>query len=117
MKTRFKKKINIFNVAVTAISGMLSVSIMFYAVGHFGLSVAWPELVLNTFYVASLVMIWMYFFNRLETQDVLIATLYNYDLLIDTIDEATGYLMTEIWIRPTITYGLVACFVTETNEK
>ena len=49
--------------------------------------------------------------------DVLIATLYNYDLLIDTIDEATGYLMTEIWIRPTITYGLVACFVTETNEK
>ncbi|MBQ7427927.1 MAG: hypothetical protein IJV20_11910 [Prevotella sp.] len=55
MKTRFKKKINIFNVAVTAISGMLSVSI--------------------------------------------------------------GYLMTEIWIRPTITYGLVACFVTETNEK
>lgn len=185
MKTRFKKKINIFNVAVTAISGMLSVSIMFYAVGHFGLSVAWPELVLNTFYVASLVMMWMYFFNRLETQqfnywssvclgitvllrdilfpprlvnyplhlscltlsvllllmltffyarknwktyskanlwlifivDVLIATLYNYDLLIDTIDEAAGYLMTEIWIRPTITYGLVACFVTETNEK
>ena len=87
MKTRFKKKINIFNVAVTAISGMLSVSIMFYAVGHFGLSVAWPELVLNTFYVASLV------------------------------NEAAGYLMTEIWIRPTITYGLVACFVTETNEK
>ena len=23
----------------------------------------------------------------------------------------------EIWIRPTITYGLVACFVTEVEEK
>ncbi|MBR6843126.1 MAG: hypothetical protein IKM77_12615 [Prevotella sp.] len=134
MKTRFKKKINIFNVAVTAISGMLSVSIMFYAVGHFGLSVAWPELVLNTFYVASLVMMWMYFFNRLETQqfnywssvclgitvllrDILFPLrLVNYPLHL-SLDEATGYLMTEIWIRPTITYGLVACFVTETNEK
>jgi hypothetical protein len=25
--------------------------------------------------------------------------------------------MTEIWIRPTITYGLVACFVTEAKES
>ena len=181
MKTRFKKKINIFNVAVTAISGMLSVSIMFYAVGHFGLSVAWPELVLNTFYVASLVMMWMYFFNRLETQqfnywssvclgitvllrdilfpprlvnyplhlscltlsvllvlmllyfyarkdwetytkrnlwlifavDVLIESFYNYHLMLETLDEYTIYLATEIWIRPTITYGLVACYISE----
>ena len=185
METRFRKKTNIANVTVTAVSGMLSVSVMLYCVGHFGLSVAWPELILNTFYIACLVMVWMYFFNRLNTQqfnywttlclgitillrdilfppqlinyplhlscltlsvllilmltffyarkdwrsyskanlwwifivDALIATLYNYDLLIDTIDEATAYLMTEIWIRPTITYGLVACFVTETNEK
>ena len=29
------------------------------------------------------------------------------------INEYTDYMLTEIWIRPTITYGLVACFVTE----
>ena len=28
----------------------------------------------------------------------------------------TNYFLTEIWIRPTITYGLVACFVTEKRE-
>jgi hypothetical protein len=25
-------------------------------------------------------------------------------------------MMVEIWIRPTITYGLVACFVKETRD-
>ncbi len=102
-------------------------------------------------------MIWMYFFNRLDTQrfnywcsisvgltvlllcmltffyarknwqsytkrnlwaicviDMIIAALYNYDIFIEPINEYTDYLLTEIWIRPTITYGLVACFVTET---
>ena len=181
MQTRFKKKANIFNVAMTAVSGMLSVGIMLYAVGHFGLVKAWDELILNMFYIACLVMMWMYFFNRLETQrfnywsslcigitillrdilfkptlatyalqltcltlsvwlllmftyfyarkdwktyskanlwfifivDVAIAALYNYDILIETLGEEKPYLMTEIWIRPTITYGLVACFVTE----
>ena len=181
MQTRFKKKANIFNVVLTAVSGMLSVGIMLYAVGHFGLDQAWDELILNMFYIACLVMMWMYFFNRLETQrfnywsslcigitillrdilfapplatyalqltcltlsvwlllmftyfyarkdwktyskanlwfifivDVAIAVLYNYDILIETIGEEKPYLMTEIWIRPTITYGLVACFVTE----
>ena len=181
MQTRFKKKANIFNVVLTAVSGMLSVGIMLYAVGHFGLDQAWDELILNMFYIACLVMMWMYFFNRLETQkfnywsslcigitillrdilfapplatyalqltcltlsvwlllmftyfyarkdwktyskanlwfifivDVAIAALYNYDILIETIGEEEPYLMTEIWIRPTITYGLVACFVTE----
>ena len=181
MQTRFKKKANIFNVVLTAVSGMLSVGIMLYAVGHFGLDQAWHELILNMFYIACLVMMWMYFFNRLETQkfnywsslcigitillrdilfapplatyalqltcltlsvwlllmftyfyarkdwktyskanlwfifivDVAIAALYNYDILIETIGEEKPYLMTEIWIRPTITYGLVACFVTE----
>ena len=29
----------------------------------------------------------------------------------------TDYLLVEIWIRPTITYGLVACFVTERENK
>ena len=181
MQTRFKKKANIFNVVLTAVSGMLSVGIMLYAVGHFGLDQAWDELILNMFYIACLVMMWMYFFNRLETQkfnywsslcigitillrdilfapplatyalqltcltlsvwlllmftyfyarkdwktyskanlwfifivDVAISALYNYDILIETIGEEKPYLMTEIWIRPTITYGLVACFVTE----
>ncbi len=181
MQTRFKKKANIFNVVLTAVSGMLSVGIMLYAVGHFGLDQAWDELILNMFYIACLVMMWMYFFNLLETQkfnywsslcigitillrdilfapplatyalqltcltlsvwlllmftyfyarkdwktyskanlwflfivDVAIAALYNYDILIETIGEEKPYLMTEIWIRPTITYGLVACFVTE----
>jgi len=29
------------------------------------------------------------------------------------LDEYTIYLATEIWIRPTITYGLVACYISE----
>ena len=29
----------------------------------------------------------------------------------------TNYMLTEIWIRPTITYGLVACFVTESKNE
>ena len=45
--------------------------------------------------------------------DILIATLYNYDIYIEPINEYTNYSLTEIWIRPTITYALVACFVTE----
>ena len=185
MKARFRKKTNIVNIVVTAVSAMLSVSVMLYAVAHFGVSVAGPELVLNAFYIASLVMMWMYFFYRLTTQqfnycstlclgmtvllrdilfppimanfalhlscltlsvillqmltffyarknwksysranlwwilivDALIASIYNYALMLETVDEATAYLMTEIWIRPTITYGLVACFVAETKEK
>jgi len=49
--------------------------------------------------------------------DVLIAILYNYDIYLEPVNEYTNYLLTEIWIRPTITYGLVACFVTETEKK
>ena len=45
--------------------------------------------------------------------DMIIAALYNLDLYLEPIDEYTSYLLTEIWIRPTITYALVACFVTE----
>ena len=49
--------------------------------------------------------------------DVLIATLYNIDIMFfEPIDEYTNYSMTEIWIRPTIIYGLVACFVTESAK-
>jgi hypothetical protein len=184
MQIRFKKSAKIFDIAITSVAGMLSVGIMLYGVGHFGLQEAWPELVLNMFYIACLVMIWMYFFNyRITTQqfnywcsisvgitvllrdilfppplaffslrltclilsvlllctltffyarknwqsytkrnlwviciiDMLIAALYNYDIYIEPINEYTNYLLTEIWIRPTITYGLVACFVTESE--
>jgi hypothetical protein len=182
MQTRFKKNAKIFDIVITSVAAMLSVVIMLYGVAHFGLQEAWPELVLNLFYIACLVMIWMYFFNyRITTQqfnywcsisvgitvllrdilfppplafyslhliclilsvlllcmltffyarkdwkgytktnlwsicivDILIATLYNYDIYIEPFSEYTNYMLTEIWIRPTITYGLVACFVTE----
>ena len=180
-KTRFKKNTKIFDIVITAVAGMVSVGVMLYGVGHFGLKEAWPELVLNVFYVACLVMIWMYFFNRMDTQrfnywcsvlvgitvllrdilfapplvyyglhlacftlsvlllcmltffyarknwqsytkrslwaicviDMTIATLYNIDIYLEPFYEYTNYMLTEIWIRPTITYGLVACFVTE----
>ena len=184
MKTRFKKGAKIFDIVITAIAGMVSVGIMLYAVAHFGLKESWPELVLNLFYIACLVMIWLYFFNRMDSHrfnywcslsvgvtvlmrdilfapplanfplhltcltlsvlllcmltffyarknwqgytkrnlwaicivDMLIATLYNYDIYIEPINEYANYLLTEIWIRPTITYGLVACFVTEAGK-
>jgi hypothetical protein len=184
---RFKQKSKIFDVAITAVAGVLSVGIMLYAVGHFGLANAWNELVLNIFYVACLVMIWMYFFNsrHITTQqfnywcsvclgmtvllrdilfapplvnyplhltcltlsvllllmltyfyarkewksytkgnlwmicivDMVIAILYNYDIYMEPFDEYTDYMLVEIWIRPTITYGLVACFVSETEGQ
>lgn len=185
MQTRFKKKTKIFDIVITALSGFISVGVMLYGVGHFGLQEAWPELVLNLFYIACLVMIWLYFFNRLDSHrfnywcsisvgitvllrdilfapplafyalhllcltlsvlllctltffyarknwhsytkrnlwviciiDILIAALYNYDIHLEPINEYTDYLLTEIWIRPCITYGLVACFVTETEKK
>jgi len=43
--------------------------------------------------------------------DMLLAGLYTYFILKEPTDEYTVYGLTEIWIRPTITYGLVACFV------
>ena len=185
MQTRFKKNAKIFDIVITAVAGMFSVGIMLYAIIYFGLREAWPELVLNIFYVACLVMIWMYFFNRLKPHqfnywcsicvgitvllrdilfapplafyslhlmcltlsvllllmltffyarknwqsytkrnlwaicviDIIIAALYNYDIYLEPINEYTNYMLTEIWIRPTITYGMVACFVTETKTK
>ena len=184
MQTRFRKNAKIFDIVITAVAGMVSVGIMLYGVSHFGLKEAWPELVLNLFYIACLVMIWMYFFNRLDTHrfnywcsfsvgitvllrdilfpppmadnplhlacltlsvlllctltffyarkdwqsytksnlwticiiDMIIAALYNYVIFIEPNDEYTEYMLTEIWIRPTITYGLVACFVTEKGK-
>ena len=179
MKTRFKDRSKIIDIVITAVGGTLSVGVMLYGVCYFGLADAWPELVLNMFYLACLVMIWMYFFNyRITTRqfncwcsvsvgvtvllrdilfppplatfplhlacltlsvlllcmltyyyarrnwrsytkrslwaiciiDMLIAALYNYDICLEPISQYTDYLLTEIWIRPTVTYGLVACF-------
>ncbi|MGX8694914.1 MAG: hypothetical protein ACSW8D_00890 [Prevotella sp.] len=185
MKKRFKKNAKILDIVITAVGATLSVGIMLYGVAYFGLRETWLELVLNLFYIACLVMIWMYFFNspRITTQqfnywcsisvgmtvllrdilfapelayyslhlacltlsvlllcmltffyarknwksytkrnlwlicviDMLIAALYNLDIYLEPADQYTDYLLTEIWIRPTITYGLVACFVTETE--
>ena len=185
MQTRFTKKAKVFDIGITAVAGMLSVGVMLYGVFHFGLPEALPELVLNLFYIACLVMIWMYFFNRLDSHhfnywcsvlvgitvllrdilfapslayyslhlacltlsvlllctltyfyarknwksytkrnlwmicviDMIIAALYNLDIYLEPISEYTNYMLTEIWIRPTITYGLVACFVTESITK
>ena len=63
MELRFKDKGTIFNVAVTIFAAVVSVGMMLYGVWHFGLQETWPELVLNVFYIACLVMMWMYFFN------------------------------------------------------
>ena len=49
MKTRFKKNAKIFDIAITAVAGVVSVCTMLYAVWHFGLYESWPELVLNLF--------------------------------------------------------------------
>ena len=185
METRFKKKAKIFDIGVAAVAAILSVGTMLYGVFFYGLKETWPELVLNLFYIACLVMMGLYFFNRLDTQrfnywsslcvgmtillrdilfppplayywihlscftlsvllvmmltyfyarkdwqsfskgnlwlifvvDALIATLYNIDIYLEPFDETSYYAMTEIWIRPTITYGLVACFVTEAKES
>ena len=157
MQTRFKKKAKIFDIGVTAVAAVLSVGIMLFGVFYYGLSHTWPELILNFFYIACLVMMWMYFFNspRITTQqfnywssvcvgitillrdilfapwktysksnlwmifvvDCLIALLYNIDIMLEPREEFTDYMLTEIWIRPTITYGLVACFVTEQTNQ
>ena len=115
MNTRFKKNTKVFDIMVTAVSGTLSVAVMLYAVYYFGLEEAWSELILNTFYIACLAMIWMYFFIFII--DALIATFYNFDVMFyESIDEYSNYMLTEIWIRPAISYGLVACFVTESEE-
>lgn len=45
--------------------------------------------------------------------DTAIAGLYNYVIIRNPINEYTNYLLTEIWIRPTLIYGLVACFASE----
>ena len=184
MQTRFKKAFKIADVGITAIAGILSVGVMYYGVYKFGLQESGEQLILNTFYVACLVLIGLYFFNRVEANhfnywctlcvgatillrdilfppplagytlqvlclflsvwlllmltffyarkqwktytkrdlwmiflvDVVLAALYNYDISIEPTSKYSDYFLIEVWIRPTITYGLVACFVTETKE-
>lgn len=185
MRGRFQKTTKILDISITVVAAMLSVVIMLYGVMHFGLRETWLELLLNVFYIACLVMIWMYFFNRLDTQrfnywcsisvgitvllrdilyqpslvsyplhlvcftlsvfllctltyfyarkdwksytkrnlwsifilDTLIAMLYHYDFqFLEVNNEYTDYVLIEIWIRPTITYGLVACFISEAES-
>lgn len=48
--------------------------------------------------------------------DMVIAGLYNYVIYKNPVNDYTSYLLVEIWIRPTIIYGLVACFVSETED-
>ena len=185
METRFKKKSQIVDIGITAVAVVLSIGTMLYGVSHFGISEAWPELVLNMFYIVCVVMMAMYFFKRLDTQrfnywsticvgisvllrdilflpplesypihliclalsvllllmltffyarkdwksytkrnlwllfviDMIIAGLYNYVIYHNPINEYTNYMLTEIWIRPTIIYGLVACFVSGKEER
>ena len=50
-------------VLITAIGGIVSVGTMLYGVIQLGLRETWPELVLNLFYIACLVMMGMYFFK------------------------------------------------------
>ena len=167
-----------------AVAVVLSVGIMLYGVSHFGIAEAWPELVLNIFYITCIVLMAMYFFKRIDSMrfnywssvcvgitvllrdilfppplesypihlvcltlavmlllmltyfyarkdwktytkrnlwllfiiDMFIAGLYNYVIYKNPINEYTNYMLTEIWIRPTIIYGLVASYVSETGE-
>ena len=181
MKTRFKSKLQRLEIAVTTLGLMMSAGIMLYGVLHFGLNDAWPELVLNMFYIACIVMMVMYYFKRLDSRrfnywssvclgitvllrdilfppplenypvrliclalsvlllvlftffysrknwkkyternlrllyvvDSLLAGLYNIVIYLNPVNDYTVYLLTEIWIRPTIICGLVACLMSE----
>ncbi|MBQ6539874.1 MAG: hypothetical protein IJL71_02485 [Oscillospiraceae bacterium] len=68
METRFKKKSQIIDIVITAAALVLSLGTMLYGISRFGLAETWPELVLNLFYLACLVMMAMYFFKRLDSR-------------------------------------------------
>ena len=63
MQTRFKERAKVIDIVITALAVMLSVGTMLYGIFHYGLAETWPELVLNVFYIACVVMIWLYFFD------------------------------------------------------
>ena len=70
MESRFSRKAKVFDIGIAAVAAVLSVGVMLDGVFHYGLSDTWPELVINLFYIACLVMMGMYFFNspRITTQ-------------------------------------------------
>ncbi len=47
--------------------------------------------------------------------DTAIALLYNLDIYLEPTNEYTDFFLADIWIRPTITYGMVTCFVAESR--
>ena len=49
--------------------------------------------------------------------DMAITGLYSYVINHNPINEHTNYTLTEIWIPPTIIYGLAACFVSEKETQ
>jgi hypothetical protein len=128
MKTRFKKGAKVFDIVITAVAGMFSVGmtvllrdILFPPPLAF-FSLRLTCLILSVLLLCTLT----FFYARKEWRsytkrnlwviciiDMLIAALYYLDIYLEPTNEYTNYMMTEIWIRPTITYGLVACFVTE----
>ena len=63
METRFKKKSQIIDIGITAVSVVLSVGTMLYGISQFGFGEAWPELVLNLCYIACLIMMALFFFK------------------------------------------------------
>ena len=78
----------------------------------------------------TLMLMLMYFYARKDYKsytkrnlwtlmiiDMAIAGLYTYVLLTSPANEYTEYMNTEIWIRSTIIYGLVSCFVSEKEEQ
>lgn len=178
MKKNQIKISQILDIGLTALGGVLSVGTMLYAVIYLGLEDAWPELVLDLFYITCLVLMALYLLKRLDGQrfnywstvcigitvllrdilfappledyathlicltlsvmllimltffyarrgwknytkrslwilffiDMLIAILYNIVIHSHPVNEYTEFLLVEIWIRPTIIYGLIACF-------
>ena len=77
----------------------------------------------------SLLIMLTYFYGRKDSKtytksnlwsifvvDMLISMIYNIVIILQPTDEFTSYMLVEIWIRPTITYGLVACYVKEAKE-
>ena len=127
MQIKFKKA-KVFDIGITAVAGMLLVGITvllrdilfapplaYYSLHLACLTLSVLLLCTFTYYYAR--KDWKSYTKRnlwaIFVIDMIIAALYNLDLYLEPTDKYTSYLLTEIWIRPTITYGLVACFVTE----
>ena len=131
MKTRFKKGTKVFDIVITAVAGMFSVGmtvllrdilfappLAYYALHLVCLTLSVLLLCTLTYFYAR--KNWKSYTKRnlwlICVIDMIIAALYNLGIYLEPVNEYTNYMLTEIWIRPTITYGLVACFVTESNR-